>query len=573
MNKIQLFCLIFLASTGLMGQSAFDVSGRVEDAKSGQVVPYAHIYIKNQTKGTVSDFEGLFYLNNVKPKDSIIFSFMGYEDKFIVAEDARDLDVFKLDPVKEVLEEVVLTNNDDFLYELLANCKGGRTKELKYAKSYFSLNTFIDSNQVELLECYFNGAYAGYNVQDLHLKNGRIHLEDYQEKFFVSLSTSRAIVQHQLFASNNYFPEAPFRYGRNRMEKLYHVHFGGKYKDDKERVIYKVKFVPKENKRSFFEGMAFVDSTSGLLLKTTLSIDSAAVHPFYPLWPNDSINHVSLEIQKTFEDDHGKLKVTSIDFNYALMYDGRDEGEYEVKTNAVLYAYKYGEQFMLPMFGLKNNGISDYRKITAAPYNSFFWKNINEFTMNNVVNKNEFFAKKSIHVNNADLRQNKSMLKKGFFEQPYVMWSEHRMHIQDKLPRGMNYEDLNGVLPSKRYNLKAYLYLDVNEFDGEKHFLAKAIYDPYLSFFHYPDSKEGDAFVNMFFDLYEIEKRKLVKDLGKGTKEDFKLLYEDCVTRAEADSRKYVKEVERAKDRTSLTKWNKRIKKQLDLDNMEFFGL
>ena len=150
------------------------------------------------------------------------------------------------------------------------------------------------------------------------------------------------------------------------------------------------------------------------------------------------------------------------------------------------------------------------------------------------------------------------------------------MHVADKLPRGTVYADLDGLLPSRRYFLQAYLYMDVNTFEDSTHYLVKAVYDPFTSYFHYPDSRLGEAFINMFFDLYEIEKRELERNLHALENQNLKqihALYEASLERAQRSSRRYIKEVERGKDKLSFERWNTLIREALHIDNIEFYQL
>lgn len=54
------------------------VSGKVTDS-NGEVIPGATIVVKGTTKGTISDMDGSYSLQNVKSTDVIIFSFIGFK--------------------------------------------------------------------------------------------------------------------------------------------------------------------------------------------------------------------------------------------------------------------------------------------------------------------------------------------------------------------------------------------------------------------------------------------------------------------------------------------------------------
>lgn len=575
--KCLFFIPLFLEPFLLLAQNfTQNCEGKIVNALDGEPIAYVHVYVKGCIKGTVSNLEGEFFLQNIKGTDTLVFSFIGFDRWEALAQNVSELEVIKLYPSTEVLTEVTLVNNDQLLYELLANCKKRQARKVKTAKTYFSLNTFVDSSQVELIECYYNGDFRGYDLDNLKLKNGRISLKPFDTDYFVSVSASRALIEHHLFEKSKYFPRSPFELSKKTLQKEFFVQRESKYRDEEGRVVYAIKYTPKKETALLFYGKAWIDSTSGHLLKVELNSDSTLVSPFIPLFPVDSLKKTAFKISKTFEMQGDKMYVKSIDFKYELVYDSQRHGEYTVQSNAVLYAYSYQDEFLLPFYNAQLRALSDYRKITSAPYNTFFWENIQEFQMDDVVAKNERFANQSVLINDVFNSSQNMYLRKGFFERNYVLWSPHRMHLIDRLPQGTLYEDLDGMLPSRRYFLQAHLYLDVNTFKDSTHYLLKAVYDPFWSYFHYPDSKRGDAFINMYFDLFEMEKRQLEMDLVNFDTTDAVLLrlkFEASLEKLGRQSRKYIKEVERGKDKQAFERWNALIKKGLDIDNIEFYNL
>ncbi len=120
------------------------------------------------------------------------------------------------------------------------------------------------------------------------------------------------------------------------------------------------------------------------------------------------------------------------------------------------------------------------------------------------------------------------------------------------------------------------LYLDVNTFNDSIHYLLKAVYDPFKSYFHYPDLKRGDAFMSMYFDLFEIEKRHLEMDLlNLNTVSPFvlKSTYHASLENVLRKSRQYVKEVERSKGELAFKRWIAVVEENLKVDNLRFYQL
>ena len=81
-----------------------NVSGTIQDG-DGMPIPGVNILVKNTIKGTVSDFDGNFIINDVEIGSTLSFSYIGYMTKEIVIKDNSKLtvtleeDIAKLDEV------------------------------------------------------------------------------------------------------------------------------------------------------------------------------------------------------------------------------------------------------------------------------------------------------------------------------------------------------------------------------------------------------------------------------------------------------------------------------------------
>lgn len=83
MKVLTIVSLLFLQPIIFLGQ--INVSSRIIEYKTGNPVPYANIWIKNQNIGTTSDDNGYFSLkvDNSTRSDSIIVSSIGFNDTLI----------------------------------------------------------------------------------------------------------------------------------------------------------------------------------------------------------------------------------------------------------------------------------------------------------------------------------------------------------------------------------------------------------------------------------------------------------------------------------------------------------
>ena len=101
--------LIFTLCSSTFAQSNYSVEGKV--LSNGDPLPYTNIYIENTTKGTTSDVNGIFSVENIKPgKYTIAASFTGYkiQKKTITIKDKPVFITFNLNESDD-LDEVIIT--------------------------------------------------------------------------------------------------------------------------------------------------------------------------------------------------------------------------------------------------------------------------------------------------------------------------------------------------------------------------------------------------------------------------------------------------------------------------------
>ncbi|GAB1856927.1 TonB-dependent receptor [Flavobacteriaceae bacterium MHTCC 0001] len=102
--KFFLGLLFFLLGSSLFAQTK-TVSGTVSDTDFP--LPGVNVLVKNTTKGTTSDFDGQYTLNDVNPSDVLVFSYIGYKTVEITVGDQTTIDVTLIEDAAS-LDEVVI---------------------------------------------------------------------------------------------------------------------------------------------------------------------------------------------------------------------------------------------------------------------------------------------------------------------------------------------------------------------------------------------------------------------------------------------------------------------------------
>ncbi|MEM7105470.1 MAG: carboxypeptidase-like regulatory domain-containing protein [Bacteroidota bacterium] len=571
------YCLLIslFISNFCIGQSYNKIYGLIVDSMTLAPVPYANIYNHQTEQGTISNDNGQFELGISSYQDSITVSYIGYNKHAIQLQEGMDRYTVKLDEHTELLQEVVITpKENNHLFDLLTQCRKRQKRGEKTAKAIYELRTFHDSTQIELIEGYYNVDLWGYDLKALDLKAGRLALQPYQNRFFTSKESSRAISLLKLMDQDPYMPYGPLNFGYKKMKQHYFLHLDHKYQSSEKDSIYVISYEPRREKNHYFEGRIWVNKTDETILKITLNCANAERHPFLPLFPSDSLKKVDLIITKTFSEENGKIFFQHVDFNYSIGYSSRigkqNEFSYSINTKAVLYAYNYSEPFFEPRFEFREVG--DYTKIQAYPINEFFWHNHNEYHLHGSKTRNDAFYFDSLSMTNQSFFDQNEQTKVGFFQYPYVHWSEDRIKFTHLIP-DTSKADINTVNEYEQFNLGVKFFLDFNTYQDSTHILSSTIFDPYESFYYLPIDKKTHCFVNIYFDLCEVKRRAFIEKLEPHIHDQVMInrIYQAFLSEFRAFHFKFLKSTGNGTNEKQIKKWNQIVVETLGIDNVSIF--
>ena len=98
------FLLISICSSFAFSQT-FSASGTVKSSVDNMPLPGVNIVVKNTSNGTVTDFDGNFSLNGVSSSSVLVFTYLGFEIKELMA--SSNMDIYMVEN-NEALDEIVL---------------------------------------------------------------------------------------------------------------------------------------------------------------------------------------------------------------------------------------------------------------------------------------------------------------------------------------------------------------------------------------------------------------------------------------------------------------------------------
>jgi TonB-linked SusC/RagA family outer membrane protein len=143
----KILCLFFFAYSGAQ---SFDISGNVQD-NTGLPIPGVNVFVKNTSKGAVTDFDGNFTITDVNTGSTLSFSYIGYVTKEIVITNNSKLTIQLVEDLAQ-LDEVIVIGY------------GTQTKkEITGAVSVISSET-IEALKPTRIEQALQGQVAGVNI-------------------------------------------------------------------------------------------------------------------------------------------------------------------------------------------------------------------------------------------------------------------------------------------------------------------------------------------------------------------------------------------------------------------------
>jgi CarboxypepD_reg-like domain len=568
--------LILLSATAVIGQASREITGRILNATTKEPVAYANVYNVTLEKGTISNIDGFFRVPIGDTRDSIMVIYIGYQTQRIALGQQTDYVIYLEESIQLLNEIVVRPRDNTYLAELLTRCRNRGSDYHAPAKAYYELKTYKDTRQIELEEGYYNADLQGYAVDALTLKAGRLALQPHENRLFASLESSRAITMMKLLNKSNYFPENPMQLTKGELKKHYYLDLDKKYLSNESDSIYVIDYQPKDTSGFYFTGKIWINTSTQQLIKIHLQCGDCRRHPFVPLFPTDSIARVRFDITMSFSAQGQEMSFNHIDFTYIVDYKSRIKEQqrltYSVKTEAILYAYDFAHTFFIPSLDIRYGDLDDFRKVNAMPYNDFFWAYHDEYKLNDNRNSNERYFNDPESITNKSIFKSNPVLKGKLFERPFVTWSTDRVffkEISTDTMKGLSMGEVN----ADKYNLEVKQFVDINTYHDSTHILSATIFDPYESYYRLPIDNKANCFINIYFDLCEIERRKLESEIRAAVPDMNKvrqvtIQFED---RLEKQKYQFLKAVDRGINQQETIKWNTYVVEQLGIDNIALF--
>jgi len=150
MKRFTCFLIVLMGGVLSMYSQTFSVKGNVSDENKIPLLG-VNVLVKNETRGTITDFDGNFNIENISSGDVLQFTYVGFVSREITITDQRILNVSLLVD-SESLDEVVVIGYGT-----------QQRRDITGAVSIVSAKTIDELNPIKL-EQALQGTAAGVNV-------------------------------------------------------------------------------------------------------------------------------------------------------------------------------------------------------------------------------------------------------------------------------------------------------------------------------------------------------------------------------------------------------------------------
>lgn len=575
MDRIALHTIFgLLLPTSVCAQKV--LSARVIDARTREPLPYCSIAIMGTTHGTITNADGDFRLQADSLLDTLNFSYVGYATLRIpVREFSGRGEVFMRSSTTQ-LREVAVFPNDELYKRVVRAGQVLRTLRPSVGRTYFELGTHLGDRPVEVVEAFHNARFDGGRITGLDLKHGRIGIAPVDGRYFVNLNTSKAMVLFDPSGGNGHFPVSPLQcWSVWKLRQAYDVELVSI--GDAEEQVDHLRLTPRDSGGVAFKAELWLKSGTHEVQALELTCAPCGRHPFVPLWEEQAIERVDMRLRQTWRTTDGQQTLDHMELDLLMDYSNSVSPE-RIDTKAVLHVFDPGGAFILPFFDYDRDQ-PDYRKITFQPYDSAFWATAPTLVRTVQQQSDEAFVNE--HGIVTGMLPVQGERKVPLFESNYAWWSATKRVSLKTLTSSATGVPIprpgrrGGGPAITKVDLRAQIYLDVDTANGAVRHVSATAFDGFRSYYHLAPQPYTNAFINLFFDLCEMERRKMEDQITDPAPSLVRLrrIHAQATANMERTTQRFIRETHLGADRSAMERWNQRVRDALGIDNLTLFGL
>jgi hypothetical protein len=239
-----------------------------------------------------------------------------------------------------------------------------------------------------------------------------------------------------------------------------------------------------------------------------------------------------------------------------------------------MHFYAYDTSFVTPYFSY-DEGTDDYQRISFIPYDSLFWANTHGYQFSEEqMRRLKYFEEEGFLLNyETDVKFAWRDRPSGIMEKVNIPWSpDNRVNFG---PNRSKYAPGTAEFLADMFEVHVQIFLDPTEYGDQWAYKSATVLDVYRSYNYLTETPERNCYVNIYFDLCEIARRKLIAELSSApqTRSSIDEIYNKHMAELNKTLEEYDKDVDLGMKLDAMAIWNARVKKARDIDNMALFEI
>jgi carboxypeptidase-like protein len=555
------------------------ITGKVINEKDAPL-SLASIQLSGTNLGTITNDDGEFVIqmqNNYS--DTLIVYFIGYQTtKVVIPKNDTNILIILNKADIDLDELIVLDKKENAALKLIRKLTQKYRSINKEQSCKVFLNLYSKMDQpLEIFEAFYNARVSTKEgIRKLYLKNGRAGLVVNNDFAFVSINTTDIISDFSVFRKNydQKLPLGPTNMGYLALMTNYDIKLDYILKDGDSRIAV-ILFEPKYANQ-YFGGKAYVDIDKLLLQKMSYEIKNTNRNFLRSLQDSISVDSLNISMEITYYQ--GNTNIQSIAYDYSFVLSNNPQNR--ISSRVLMALYDYDAPFDMPVSKpIYLN--SDYQRILTYPFNNVFWENNYYIPKSKKrIDYTNYFKENGYLINHDSIT-----VKSPYIESPYLNWQQDIRLTWNNLPieepiRRIDKEDGTMIInyqTSLSEGLRGHIFLDYEKSGDITHYTSRASIDRSSSYLKdLPRNAYMLIYLNFYFDLHEIHRRRLISELntrGNIDKTEIKNVYDAQILELNEDIKNLMKETEKGSDIEAMEKWNLYIFEELKINNFELFGV
>lgn len=580
MNKLSYFLISLFLLTHFLSSAQITIIGKVIDGESKEPILYATVYLPDLNTGTITNEYGDFslYISDTLKNSILRFSCIGYNNRGLLMREIVSNPIITLWTKKTFLEEVdIVSFSEDKMEKVLSHITHkyrGKTIT-KDTKIFCAIETqdYKENIPLEIIEAFYTGKVSlSRGVNALNLKNGRIAINTTSSDLFMNLNITDILCRYSVFekGSLNGLPASPFQLNSKKILNHYSLSDNGILYED--AIPYRsINFSSKEPQKCI--GNILLNDSLEIIKKVELQYQNINNSLFLPLNKNDKIDSLNVSMEYYYKVDQrniGQMLLERVNLCYTCLYFQSVSGKWRhIKNETFLLCYDYENLFESPIMNTLSLS-NDYMRIMSNPYNVKFWE-VNYFIANDerTEDRINFLKNNGLLLNFSEDMMNAEI---PFITNNFIEWGEKRLQLTDfhnnsnqsKYNDSFNYQDqLN--FTSDLYHFDIQIYLDFFDYKGKCGYTTKTMFNMEQSYCLLTWNILLEMYINLYFDMYEVARKKIVKELEKleaYDKDAIIAIYNNEMEKLQLQIKQFNKETKYGIVQEALLSWEEIIREE-----------